>query len=73
MSHRTPALPFWLRSLLCLTASACFFALLVALAYNIREGGDAIWLDGAIARAKGPIGYLKGLVPGGVEIGRAHV
>jgi undecaprenyl-diphosphatase len=36
--------------LLCLTASVCFFALLVALAYNIREGGDAVWLDGAIAR-----------------------
>jgi undecaprenyl-diphosphatase len=36
--------------LLCLTASACFFALLVAVAYNIREGGDAIWLDGAIAQ-----------------------
>jgi undecaprenyl-diphosphatase len=36
--------------LLCLTASACFFVLLVAVAYNIREGGDAIWLDGAIAR-----------------------
>jgi membrane-associated phospholipid phosphatase len=25
-------------------ASACFFALLVAVAYNIREGGDGIWL-----------------------------
>ena len=50
MSDRPPAFPFWLRSLLCLTASACFFALLVALAYNIREGGDAIWLDGAIAQ-----------------------
>jgi membrane-associated phospholipid phosphatase len=47
---RPPAFPFWLRSLLCLTASAIFFALLVAVAYNIREGGDAIWLDGAIAR-----------------------
>ena len=44
------ALPFWLRSLLCLTASVCFFALVVAVAYMIREGGDAIWLDGAIAR-----------------------
>jgi membrane-associated phospholipid phosphatase len=44
------AFPFWLRSLLCLMASACFFALLVAVAYNIREGGDAIWLDGAIAQ-----------------------
>jgi undecaprenyl-diphosphatase len=42
--------PLWLRSLLCLGASACFFALLVAVAYNIREGGDALWLDGAIAR-----------------------
>jgi undecaprenyl-diphosphatase len=31
-------------------ASACFFALLVAVAYNIREGGDAIWLDGVIAQ-----------------------
>jgi membrane-associated phospholipid phosphatase len=50
VSDRPHALPFWLRSLLCLTASACFFALLVAVAYNIREGGDAIWLDGAIAR-----------------------
>ncbi|HVQ51889.1 MAG TPA: phosphatase PAP2 family protein [Mycobacterium sp.] len=50
MSDRPPALPFWLRSLLCLAASACFFVLLVALTYNIREGGDAIWLDGAIAR-----------------------
>jgi undecaprenyl-diphosphatase len=36
--------------LLCLTASVIFFALLVAVAYMIREGGDAIWLDGAIAR-----------------------
>lgn len=50
MSDRPPALPFWLRSLLCLTASACFFALLVAVAYKIREGGEVIWLDGAIAR-----------------------
>ena len=50
MSDRPPALPFWLRSLLCLTASACFFALLVAVAYKIREGGEAIWLDGAIAQ-----------------------
>jgi membrane-associated phospholipid phosphatase len=50
VSDRPPALPFWLRSLLCLTASACFFVLLVAVAYNIREGGDAIWLDGAVAR-----------------------
>jgi membrane-associated phospholipid phosphatase len=50
VSDRPPPFPFWLRSLLCLTASACFFALLVAVAYNIREGGDAIWLDGAIAR-----------------------
>jgi membrane-associated phospholipid phosphatase len=50
VSDRPSAFPFWLRSLLCLTASACFFALLVAVAYNIREGGDAIWLDGAIAR-----------------------
>ena len=50
MSDRLSAFPFWLRSLLCLAASACFFALLVAVAYNIREGGDAIWLDGAIAR-----------------------
>jgi membrane-associated phospholipid phosphatase len=49
VSDRPPPFPFWLRSLLCLTASACFFALLVAVAYNIREGGDAIWLDGAIA------------------------
>jgi membrane-associated phospholipid phosphatase len=49
VSDGPPAFPFWLRSLLCLTASACFFALLVAVAYNIREGGDAIWLDGAIA------------------------
>lgn len=50
MSDRLSAFPFWLRSLLCLAASACFFALLVAVAYNIREGGDAIWLDGAIAQ-----------------------
>jgi membrane-associated phospholipid phosphatase len=47
-----PPAPFprWLRSLLCLGASVCFFALLVAVAYNIREGGDALWLDDAIAR-----------------------
>ena len=50
MSDRPPPFPLWLRSLLCLGASACFFALLVAVAYNIREGGDALWLDGAIAR-----------------------
>ena len=50
MSDRLSAFPFWLRSLLCLAASACFFALLVAVAYNIREGGDAIWLDDAIAQ-----------------------
>jgi undecaprenyl-diphosphatase len=31
-------------------ASACFFILLVAVAYNIREGGSTIWLDGAIAQ-----------------------
>lgn len=50
MSDRPPARPFWLRSLLCLTASACFFALLIAVAYKIREGGEVIWLDGAIAQ-----------------------
>ena len=50
MRDRPPPFPRWLRSLLCLGASACFFALLVAVAYNIREGGDALWLDGAIAR-----------------------
>jgi len=50
VSDRPPAFPFWLRSLLCLTASACFFALLVAVAYNIREGGDVIRIDGAIAQ-----------------------
>jgi membrane-associated phospholipid phosphatase len=50
VSDRQPPFPLWLRSLLCLGASACFFALLVAVAYNIREGGDALWLDGAIAR-----------------------
>lgn len=50
MSDRRAPHPFWLRSLLCLAASVCFFALLVALAYKIREGGEAIWLDGAIAR-----------------------
>jgi undecaprenyl-diphosphatase len=50
VSARSPLFPFWLRSLLCLTASACFFALLVAVAYNIREGGASIWLDGAIAQ-----------------------
>ncbi|WP_101951406.1 phosphatase PAP2 family protein [Mycobacterium sp. 3519A] len=49
MSERPPALPFWLRSSLCLMASAIFFALLLAVAYNIREGGDAVWLDGAVA------------------------
>jgi membrane-associated phospholipid phosphatase len=31
-------------------ASAIFFALLVAVAYNIREGGDAVWLDGVVAQ-----------------------
>jgi membrane-associated phospholipid phosphatase len=31
-------------------ASVCFFVLLVAVAYNIREGGSAIWLDGTIAQ-----------------------
>jgi len=50
VSDRRAAYPFWLRSLLCLAASACFFALLVAVAYKIREGGEAIRLDGAIAR-----------------------
>jgi len=50
VSDRPAPFPFWLRSLLCLMASACCFVLLVAVAYNIREGGDAIWLDGAIAR-----------------------
>ncbi len=50
VNDRATALPFWLRSLLCLTASACFFALLVGVAYKIREGGGAIWLDGAIAQ-----------------------
>lgn len=40
--------------MLCLAASACFFALLVALAYKIRDGGDVIWLDGAIARHMQP-------------------
>jgi undecaprenyl-diphosphatase len=50
VSARPHAIPFWARSLLCLTASVCFFALLVAVAYKIREGGGAIWLDGAIAR-----------------------
>jgi len=35
--------------LLCLTASACFFALLVAVAYNIRHGGAALRRDSAIA------------------------
>src|SRR3954466_4188000 len=50
VSDRPPPFPLWLRSLLCLGASACFLALLVAVAYNIREGGDALWLDGAIAR-----------------------
>jgi undecaprenyl-diphosphatase len=33
-----------------LAASAIFFALLIGLAHVIREGGEAIWLDGAIAR-----------------------
>jgi membrane-associated phospholipid phosphatase len=49
VSDRSPPLPFWLRSLLCVTASVIFFALLLAVAYNIREGGDAVWLDGAVA------------------------
>jgi membrane-associated phospholipid phosphatase len=43
--------------LLCLTASACFFALLVAVAYNIRDGGDVVGIDGAIARHVQP--HLK--------------
>ena len=50
MTDRPAPFPWWLRSLLCLGASVCFFALLVAVAYNIREGGDALWLDDAIAR-----------------------
>ncbi|MFG1934583.1 phosphatase PAP2 family protein [Mycobacterium sp. NPDC048908] len=50
MSDRPPAFPFWLRSSLCLMASAVFFVLLLALAYNIREGGDAVWLDGVVAQ-----------------------
>jgi membrane-associated phospholipid phosphatase len=50
VSDRPPAFPFWLRALLCLMASACFFTLLVSVAYNIREGGGAIWLDGAVAQ-----------------------
>ena len=54
MSDRRAALPFWLRSSLCLAASACFFALLVAVAYKIRQGGEVIWLDGAIARHMQP-------------------
>jgi membrane-associated phospholipid phosphatase len=54
VSDRPPALPFWLRSLLCLTASAIFFALLLAVAYNIREGGDALRIDGAIAERVHP-------------------
>lgn len=35
---------------MCLTASACFFALLVLVASEIRRGGDAIWFDHAIAQ-----------------------
>ena len=50
VSDRPHAFPFWLRSLLCLAASVCFFALLVAVAYNIREGGDVIGIDAAIAQ-----------------------
>jgi undecaprenyl-diphosphatase len=50
VSDGPPAFPFWLRALLCLGASVCFFVLLVAVAYNVREGGSTIWLDGAIAR-----------------------
>jgi membrane-associated phospholipid phosphatase len=57
VTDRPAPFPFWLRSLLCLTASVCFFALLIAVAYNIREGGDAIWLDGAIAQHVQP--HLK--------------
>jgi undecaprenyl-diphosphatase len=50
VNDRQAAFPFWLRSLLCLAASVCFFVLLLALAYNVREGGSSIWLDGAIAQ-----------------------
>jgi undecaprenyl-diphosphatase len=46
---RQPPFPLWLRTLLCLAASAIFFALLVAVAFNIRHGGDAIWIDSKIA------------------------
>jgi undecaprenyl-diphosphatase len=61
VSDRPSAFPFWLRPLLCLTASACFFALLVAVAYNIREGGYAIWLDGAIAQHVQPHRRPRGI------------
>jgi undecaprenyl-diphosphatase len=54
VTDRPPGLPFWLRSSLCLAASAIFFALLLAVAYNIRGGGDAVWLDGMIAQKVHP-------------------
>jgi undecaprenyl-diphosphatase len=49
VGHRPHPFPLWLRTLLLLGASVIFFALLVAVAYNIREGGDALWLDREIA------------------------
>ena len=54
VSHRPQPFPVWLRTLLLLAASVIFFALLVAVAYNIRQGGDAIWLDSAIAERVHP-------------------
>lgn len=47
MTGRPAAFPFWLRSLMCLAASVCFFTFLYALAYKIRN--DGFWLDGVIA------------------------
>src|SRR5262245_30675768 len=54
VSARPQPFPLWLRTLLCLMASVIFFALLVAVAYNIREGGDALWLDRELAERVHP-------------------
>jgi membrane-associated phospholipid phosphatase len=54
VSDRAAPFPLWLRTLLCLAASTICFALLVAVAYNIRHGGDAIWLDREIAQQVHP-------------------
>jgi membrane-associated phospholipid phosphatase len=54
VTDRPPPFPLWLRTLLCLAASVICFALLVAVAYNIRGGGDALWLDREIAERVHP-------------------